>query len=103
MASGVLYTAGVGFGALELTLTGSVDLTSNQALRSYIVLSGSLGSPANVTIPQATLGHLYMVRNASGATVTVKVSGGTGIAVANGKSALLICGATDIERLTADA
>lgn len=47
--------------------------------------------------------RLYVFKNNSGQAITVKTAAGTGIAVANTKSAVLFCNGTNVIRITADA
>lgn len=60
------------------------------------------GGAVTITLASATDGHVWYVVNQSGEALTLKVSGGTGVAVANGKCAILYCDGTDVERLTDD-
>lgn len=58
----------------------------------------------NVIVPTSAAGHgvPYIVKNATGQTATIKTSGGTGIALANGKTAVLYENGTNVVRVTAD-
>jgi hypothetical protein len=64
--------------------------------------------PTNANAPCAAILPVSPVRpywffNSTGQTLTVKKTGGTGINIANGKSALVISSGSDIMRLTLDA
>lgn len=83
-------------GGSDVTLT---DAQVNQAVHKF---TGAITANINVIVP--TDEHVYRVINGtSGAfTLTVKTSAGTGIAVAQGKAALLCCDGTNVVRLTDD-
>jgi hypothetical protein len=66
------------------------------------IIATDASAAANVIWPAAFPGHYYVVYNNSGFTVTFKVTGQTGVAVANGKRCILVCEATDIARVTPD-
>jgi len=90
-------------GVEPITLTGDYTLTnfnglSDQARNAVLVLSGSLASPCNVITP--SVNKTYIVRNFSGATVTIKTSGGNGIALTNAASAVVFCDGTDFYSAT---
>lgn len=57
---------------------------------------------ANALLPVG-LDRVHIVYNTSGQAITFKVTGQTGVAVANGKCAMILGTATDYVRLTADA
>lgn len=65
-----------------------------------IVTSGSTG--VNIVAPNTT-GRMYALRNDTSQTVTLKKSGGTGISIATGKTAILFHSGSDYVRITADA
>ena len=86
---------------LSKTLTASVTLTFDEG-QTYAtwVFGGSLGAGVNVTVQAPNRGS-WIVKNSTGQTVTVKRSGQTGVAVANGKKQILFDNGTDIEAATA--
>jgi microcystin-dependent protein len=89
-----------GVGAISMpdadyTLTAT-DGAADEARSAVLVLSGSLTSGRNLVIPAVQ--KLYLVRNETGRTVTVKTSGGAGVAVGGGFSALVFCDGTDCYR-----
>jgi hypothetical protein len=66
----------------------------------YVTCASASGA-ANLILPVATK-KILVVKNTSGQAITVKQTGGTGIAVANNKTAILMGTATDFVRVTAD-
>jgi len=85
-------------GVEGITLTGDYTLTdfngiSDESRNAVLVFNGSLGAPANVTAPSVS--KTYIVRNVSGATVTVKTSAGNGVAITNSASAVIFCDGTN--------
>lgn len=91
-------------GVQPITLTGT-DYTltnynglSDEARNAVLVLGGSIGSPCNVIAPAVT--KSYIVRNFSGATVTIKTSGGNGVALTNASSAVVFCDGTNFYSAT---
>jgi hypothetical protein len=79
----------------------TLDETENKAGVLVVTLADQA---ANIIADGSMDGRKFWLRNVSGAAITLKVSGGTGIAVANGKTALLmyLASAGDYVRLTAD-
>lgn len=97
---------GSGSGTATLNLTPFLQDTLGGAEASVIeVDNANSGTGATVLVlPGAFPGHFYAVVNKTGQTetVTLKVTGQTGIAVADGHTALLYCNATDVHRVSAD-
>jgi hypothetical protein len=91
-----------------LKITGmdaDITLTSQEAADVGIIDVTATAAKA-IILPAVIEGKVIIVKNSTAAThaVTVKVgASGTGVAVAATKTAILRCGATDIERVTADA
>lgn len=77
------------------TLT-TADGTTSQSRCAILDCSGAPGANATVICPTAT--KVYVVNNqvTGGYTVTLKTSGGTGIAVPNGSCMLLYCDGTNV-------
>lgn len=74
------------------TLSAIASGASSDARNQFLILTGTLASPATLTVPAApgaTSSKLYFVKNSAGNTVTVETSGGTSVAVPNGKSMML--------------
>jgi len=85
-------------GRLSKSVAGSADVTLSSAEASNLILdfSGTLTGNINVIVP-ATARTYFIYNNTSGAyTLTVKTAGGTGIAVAQGGRAILVCDATNV-------
>ena len=90
-------------GVQTITLTGNYTLTdfnglSDESRNAVLVLNGSLVSACNVVAPSVE--KTYIVRNYAGATVTIKTSGGNGIALTNSASAVVFCDGTDFYSAT---
>lgn len=79
--------------------TADVTLTDAQARNAIIELSGTLTDNRNLIVPART--KIYAVKNGtSGAyTVTVKTSGGTGVVVTQGATAIVYCDGTNVVEL----
>ena len=86
-------------GVESITLTGGdYTLTDynglpDQARNAVLVFGGLLAAPCNVIAPAVE--KVYIVRNFSNATVTVKTSGGNGVAIANAASEVIFCDGTN--------
>ena len=83
----------------------TITLNSSQVGASELVITNMGSITSVVSLPAAFPGHIYAFKNStgSGSTCTFKVTGKTGVAVADGSHAILVCNATDIERWTPDA
>lgn len=78
----------------DTTLTWTNYATTNQGQVQTVKLTGSLSSAASLIIPSKE--WAFTVINAAGATVTVKTSAGTGVAIPTGYQAALYCDGTDV-------
>jgi hypothetical protein len=67
----------------------------------YVTASGS--GNASIVDVGGVAGTIKIVRNGAAGTVTIKESGQTGIAIATGKTAVVIHNGTDYIRVTGDA
>lgn len=79
------------FGELEIDVAGAADVTLSdlQAQYACLILSGALTDNIDVIVPAEDNGW-WVENDTSGAyTVTVKKSGGAGVAVTQGKRAYL--------------
>lgn len=91
-------------GVQPITLTGGdYTLTDynglpDEARNAVLVLGGLLGAPCNVIAPSVK--KVYIVRNFSNATVTIKTATGTGVALTNAASAVVFCDGTDFYSAT---
>lgn len=88
-----------------LTTADGTTSESRCAMLEFTDTGTNLTGAATVVCPTAA--KIYIAKNASGQTATLKTSGGTGIAIPNGKTMLLFCdgtnvveGATNIESLS---
>jgi len=80
--------------------TETLSLSNTNALQDaralYLNLGGTPGGAATLEVP--AIEKPYIVKNGTGQTVTVKVSGQTGIVVPNGTTAWLYTNGTDVVR-----
>lgn len=74
---------------------------TNSESKCFLLAVSNAGGSANIIAPDAP-GVMYAISNASGQTVTVKISGGTGVAITNAKTVLVIHNGTDYTALTAE-
>lgn len=92
-----LERAAKGYQALAVTGDATVSWSNysaaNDGAVAFLKLTGSLSSAATLTFPGFQ--HYLGVWNATGNSVTIKCSGGTGVALANGSRALLYCDGAD--------
>mgnify|MGYP001222480341 FL=1 len=95
---------GFGLDVATKAMTGAADwtLTRAEALCNLLIVTAS---PSTKSIIAPAAYRMYIVRNAGSdsAAVNIKVSGGTGIDVAAGKTAIVIYNGTDYVRVTGDA
>lgn len=91
-----MATISSGFTGSPLTLTLTLtDTNAAQNARALVLnLTQALGGVGVLNVP--AIQKPYMVINATGQTVTVKVSGQTGVAVPTGKRAFLYNNGTDV-------
>lgn len=75
-----------------LTLTNTNALQNARAL--YLNLSGAPGGATTLNVP--AIEKNYIVKNGTDQTVTIKVSGQTGVAIPTGKTALVYNNSTDV-------
>ncbi|MFA5452904.1 MAG: hypothetical protein WC248_04985 [Candidatus Methanomethylophilaceae archaeon] len=99
-----LTSPAIAFGVASKVFSAGEDwtLSASEATAVLLTLSSGSGTPSIVDAITGE-GALKIVRNASNVSVTLKVSGQTGVAVASGKTAILINNGTDYVRVTADA
>lgn len=84
----------------NLTITGSVALSSADALSKLIILGGTPAAAFNVTV--AATPWIYAVRNNTGQTATFTTGSGSTVAIATGMSAQIFTDGTQVLRLSAD-
>lgn len=89
---------GKGYQALAMTGSATVSWTNyvatNDAQVAVLKLTGSLSSAASLTVPSVEW-VWNTIWNATGQTITIKTSAGTGVAIPNGRKASVFCDATD--------
>jgi hypothetical protein len=80
------------------TLGSIANGVSSEARNQFIVLTGTLASPASLTVPAGATDNykLYFVKNTASDAVTI-TAGGTGVVVPAGKSMILRVTGTDVE------
>jgi hypothetical protein len=78
--------------SVTLTLTDSNALQNARAL--YLNLSGTPGGAATLNVP--AIEKNYIVKNGTNQTVTIKVSGQTGVTIPVGKTVLVYNDGTDV-------
>jgi len=80
----------------------TVNLTTNESHSHILVFTGVL--TGNINVIYANIKFKFIVTNSTtGAfTLTVKTAAGTGVTVAQGKSALLYCNAINVVRAGPD-
>lgn len=92
-----LERASKGYQALAVTGDATISWTNYVATNTGSVarlkLTGTLSSAATLTFPAYQ--NFLSVDNSAGAQVTIKCSGGTGVAIANGGKAFLYCDGVD--------
>lgn len=92
-------------GRLVKSVAGGANVTLSSAEMESPILefTGALTANISVIVPLASGGLFVVFNNTSGAfTLTVKGSTGTGIAVGQGKRAILYADGTNVVRVTAD-
>lgn len=83
-------------------LGAAADWVLNTDEQKCLMLTGTNAGGAVNIIALDAPGVLHAVNNLSGQTITIKKSGGTGVAIATGKTAIVMYNGTDYIRLTAD-
>jgi hypothetical protein len=79
-------------GTIALTLTNSNEAQDARAL--FFDLGGSPSGAVTLQVP--AIQKSYIVKNGSGQTVTVEISGGTGVAVPNGSTTVVYADGTNV-------
>jgi len=80
-------------GATEtLSLTDDNDSQTGRAL--YLDCGGSPGGAATLNVP--AIQKMYIVKNGTGQTLTVQISGGTGVSIPNTKTAVVYADGTNV-------
>jgi hypothetical protein len=90
----IVGSADVNFSSADVTLT-LTDANSSQAARNLrLNLTGTVGAPQNLIVP--AIEKVYIINNGLTQTITVKNSGGTGIAVPAGKTMYVYNNGTNV-------
>lgn len=74
---------------------------TNSESKCFLLAVSNAGGAANIIAPDAP-GVMYAISNTSEQTITIKISGGTGVEVTNAKTVLVIHNGTDYVALTAE-
>lgn len=96
-----LSVAQVLFGRLSKAITDNTTLSDTEAMNHVIEFTGTLGAGKTITFPAAD-GYTHMIYNATGQTLTLKVTGGTGFTIANGKRCTCYNDGTDMRKTSGD-
>lgn len=103
---GTLLEEAIG-GYVSVTVSNVTDTTlttvnggADQSRNMVINLTGTLSATRNVIVP--AIEKVYIIKNATtgGFAVTVKVSGQTGVSVANGATIIVYVDGTDVRQVT---
>ena len=90
----IVGSADVNFTSADVTLT-LTDTNSSQAARNLrLNLTGTVGAPQNLIVP--AIEKVYIINNGLTQTITVKNTGGTGIAVPAGKTMYVYNNGTNV-------
>jgi hypothetical protein len=81
--------------------TADVTLTTTEARNQILEFTGTLTGNRNVIVPSKNRTYAVYNNTAGAFTLTVKTSGGTGIAVTQGTRSWLYCDATNVVQITA--
>ena len=93
-------SADVSFSSADVTLTAS-DSNATQSFRNLrLNLTGTSGGVRNLIVP--AIEKFYIINNGLADTVTVKNSGGTGVAVPAGKTTLVFNDGTNVVNVITD-
>ena len=82
----------ISFSNAQYTLSANNGLP-DEARNAVLNLIGTNSTAQNLIAPAVE--KTYIVKNATGATVTIKTSGGAGIAISNGTTRIVWCNGTD--------
>ena len=92
----------VGYSTQAVTDSGSATVLTiangaSSTGRNYVVeLTGTLTTDRTVTVPAVNKPYVFYNNTIGGFSVTVKVSGQTGVVIANGKKAIVYTNTTDV-------
>jgi hypothetical protein len=101
---GKVIVGALRLGRLAKTLTASATLTKEEQESFIMEFAGSgLSGTVTVTLYSPDDGAMWRVYNNTGYSLVLKVSGATGITIANARVADCYCDGTDVRRATADS
>jgi hypothetical protein len=97
----LLEQAIVGYASQAVTDGADTTLTiangASSTGRNYVInLTGALTAARNVLVPAILKPYIFVNSTTGGFAVTVKVSGQTGVTIANGKKAIVYTNGTDV-------
>lgn len=84
-------------GDATYTLT-SYDGAVDESRNAVLVLGGTVTVPQNLIAPGVE--KVYIIKNGTGATITIKTATGTGVAITNNNYAQVYCDGTDFYNAT---
>ena len=87
----ITNVADITFANTTYTLTANLGLP-DEARNAVLNLIGSNSAPQNLIAPSVE--KTYIIKNTTGATVTIKTSGGSGVAISNGTTRIVWCDGT---------
>jgi len=90
----IVGKADITFSSTTETLTLTNTNAAQDARAYYLNLGGTPGGAATLEVP--AIEKNYVVKNGTGETVTIKVSGQTGVAIPNGKTVVVYNNGTDV-------
>jgi hypothetical protein len=90
--SAITNVVDITFANAQYTLTAFNGLP-DEARNAVLNLVGTNSTAQNLIAPAVE--KTYIVKNGTGATVTIKTSGGTGVAIANGATQIVWCNGTN--------
>lgn len=103
LVKGILNIQGaiVAYASHTFSTTADWVLSVTERLKMILVTASGSGG-VNIIAPNES-GRVYIVRNAGTGAVTIKISGGSGVSVGVGKTAIVWHNGSDYVRLTDDA
>lgn len=82
--------------ALDVAGSSNITLTAAQARCDIIEMTGTLTGNINIIVPTVAQQWTIFNNSAGAYTITVKTSGGSGIAITQGKKLIVYCNGTDV-------
>lgn len=91
-----------GYSTHSFTAHEDWTLSTAEAKTLLLICSSGDGTTASIVVYPLNAGQMFIVRNASIGSVTVKASGQTGATIATTKTAIVVSSGTDFYKVTAD-